>query len=166
MAVPEVNVVLRPGTNYRLSRLLPPVWILFLLAVLVWPKDTATEIGGIALSAVLLVASLANLFFWKTDRALIVDLRGVRLTRSGKTVRDIPWQDMTLVHYGMITMYKGNRTAKVPLLHVYGNAGRPIRILETAYTAPRWSILNAATAIAKIAESRSIRVVQKDSYRP
>lgn len=159
------SLSLRPGASYRLSLIVPPVTLFMMLAAVLSGLDYESKIGIILFSLILLGAAIANVVNQKAERILVADSGGVRLSKGGKIVREIPWQQVRLVHYGSITVYKGSKAAKVPLLQVFGKGPRPvINILETGYRVPRGSVQNAAEAISRLAQINNVKVVQKDGY--
>ena len=146
-----------------MSLVLIPASAFFLLMWIVADFDFVTKLEGIGVSVSILLGSIVTALYLRADRTLIVDSHGVRLLRSGKSARDIPWENMARFRYGMATMGRRTATVQVPLFWVHvKNRYRGLSIVESYYNVPPWSIWYASLLVADMARARGIPVVQKN----
>lgn len=158
------TLTLHPGRNYRLCLYGSlPASLLFLILWLIGPIDFVTRLGGVAFAGLVLVGSVAAVLYLRADRTLIVDSYGVRLLRSGKTLRSFPWEDVARVRYGITGYGSGASPTPVSLLWIHGRQGhRGLSIVESYWNVPPGSIWNASIFAAELAEARGVPVVRKD----
>lgn len=159
-----VTVVLRPGRLYWMALALPVVTACGLVLSLVAPyyADLATFVGLVTFFTVLLVLGIVTALYFKADRALVVDSRGVRLLRAGRVVNDVPWANVARFRFGVVPGGKPPATQMTLFwVHVNGRY-RGLSVLENYYNIPYGALWTASLITAEMAQARGIPVVRKD----
>ncbi len=161
-----ITVEMRHGRMYAMSLAglgaSAALLVMFGLIAASTSSDLSTVTAVLSFFGLLLVTTLAVAVYYKADCTLIVDSGGVRLLRAGRTVRDIPWADISRFRFGAVSGIRPFVDRSTLFwVHARGRY-RGLSILESAYRIPSGSLWNAALLTAELAQARGIPVVRKD----
>lgn len=163
-----ILVIPAKGPAYYVSWLAVAVFGFLMAVSTLSSVNLIVSIGGFGAFVLL---GLAGVFYFRTGRTFEADLRGVRLTRGRRVVREIAWPEVKRVRYGIHPVSSAPYMARPgPFLSVsrYG-AHRGIEFDTADY--PRHPQLDAQLAafaadVARLANLRGVSTEWKDYRHP